>query len=518
MYGCSACGLTTAIPFAKPGGVMRMLAVVLLLWIQVAQAQSDLRWEAETLLASGTGVFLAFNNTAVAARDAQGRAMAVWADGSAPVLGRQGSNSIWSNTALPKLSASALARKPSVNWAGSQPIVAWTENTGATTRVVATRSVDGGVNWQPPIELASGNLETPVSLSAFSRSDGSLGAAIAWYDTDANTVYSRGWRGNTWAAYDWSEAVALTRAGGQGHDVSLGGRMDTVWAAWEDNRSGSKELWLNRSTDGGLSWEQDRRLPRQDGGSASGQDPSLALSANGSIHLAYQISGKVYLAVSTDGGASFAAPRTLGNGLFGHASANGYSSLAFSWEDFTGDLYDDSIKRVGLSVSLDHLASVTGPYAMPQSDQTVSVVQGAVVVSADWLDVLWIDVSDPNGNRVLKHRAARIEAAQFAAAVSGSRERQSIDVLWRIAHADLGQPGSGYLAANAGANWWLYDGSTWRLWSGGPLPAVASGSLNHGQLAVLSNADVTGLTGVRLYAAYQREGGALVFQQILVFP
>ena len=95
----------------------------------------------------------------------------------------------------------------------------------------------------------------------------------------------------------------------------------------------------------------------------------------------------------------------VGSGLFAHAAANTRGSVAFTWESFTGaNAFVDSAKTVGNTISLDGLATLVGPNAMPDSATTFSAVQAAVVVSHDRVDVFWIDVAT-SGQRLLKWRS-----------------------------------------------------------------------------------------------------------------
>ena len=489
------------------------LGAVLGLFISLSGHASGISWGTEETLASGSDVYLAFNNAVVASRDAQGRLFAVWADGGQPKFGRQ-EDGTWSISDLPRFSPRASADKPTLALLADQHVIVWAETGAGGTHIVATRSTDGGTSWTPPLELASGHLESSVTLHAASRSDGSASVVVAWYDIAANTVYSRTWRGTAWEAAGWTSGRALTSAGGMGHDVALGGRGDQTFAVWEDSRSGVKEIWMIRSNDGGLDWETDYRMTRSDAGSVRGEDPSISVAADGTIYLGYQSAGRIYLATSLDGGTQFAAPLQLGSGLFAHVAVNAYGGLAVSWESFSGSAFDDSKKHYGLALSIDGLATLDSPHALPGSEATTHVVQGVVVFGDDWVDCVWIDVSDASGKRVLKPRAGRIDVAQFGASVEGERNSQSVTANWKIAPADYGGTGDRYLAATLGGAWWMHDGTTWRAWSGGDLPALTSGSLADASFPAASRADLRSLAGLELYAGYRRDGGPLVYRLI----
>jgi hypothetical protein len=78
-----------------------------------------------------------------------------------------------------------------------------------------------------------------------------------------------------------------------------------------------------------------------------------------------------------------------------------------AWEHFIGPAVNDDEKTLGLAVSLDDLATVTGPHALPGSATVTSVVQPSVTVSESFIDVVWIDVSDAD-MWVLRHQSGRL--------------------------------------------------------------------------------------------------------------
>lgn len=93
----------------------------------------------------------------------------------------------------------------------------------------------------------------------------------------------------------------------------------TLVAAWTEYEG---TLWVSRSTDGGRSFSLPLRVAGSEAEPARG--PDLALGADGAAYLAWTVGedpgADLRLAASTDGGASFGAPRVLFPGP-GHADA-----------------------------------------------------------------------------------------------------------------------------------------------------------------------------------------------------
>ena len=151
------------------------------------------------------------------------------------------------------------------------------------------------------------------------------------------------------------------------------------------------------------------RLPQSLAGNASprGGDPSVAIGANNTVWVAWQNLSQVYASRSSNGGQSYGDVKPLGPGLFAHVAVGDGDAVAVAWEHFANaSLFDDSGKSVGLGLSLDGLATIDGPHAMPGSETELRRVQGAVIMSGKRLDVFWIDLSA--GTRTLTWRGATL--------------------------------------------------------------------------------------------------------------
>jgi hypothetical protein len=353
------------------------------------------------------GAYLAFNNTSVALRDATGALHLVWDDTQQGYHGRH-DGSTWQVQPLPKVGTGRVSKVSLAALTDGELVAAWSEDDRGQRSVVVARTEDLRSRWTTPLVLATGTFDAPVALHVYRRSDASDGVAVAWMDTANNRLQVRAWAGMGWASTDWSPAVSPAAATAQPHDVALAGRGARVWALWEDQRAGGPtEIYLSHSDDGGVTWHPDQRLPLASG-SAGGGDPSAVVLADGTLLVAWQSQGRVQYARSTTTEATaFGAPVVLGQGLFPHIAMHPRGQVAFTWEHFTGGAFDDTGKSVGNSLSLDDLATLDGPHAMPGSAEVKAAVQAAVCATHDRIDVFWIDVST-TGQRVLKWRSGRM--------------------------------------------------------------------------------------------------------------
>ncbi len=85
----------------------------------------------------------------------------------------------------------------------------------------------------------------------------------------------------------------------------------TIYIAWQDDRRGHSDIWMARSTDGGLTWVEPAGNPiNDDAGSAAHMNPALAADAAGNIYVAWQDrrhgNDDIYFSKSINGGNSWA--------------------------------------------------------------------------------------------------------------------------------------------------------------------------------------------------------------------
>lgn len=92
--------------------------------------------------------------------------------------------------------------------------------------------------------------------------------------------------------------------------------------------------------------------------------------------------------------------------------------------------------------------------------------------------------------------------AQILGSTSGTSTALSLTAQLTIAQADAGASGYYYLFAYLAGQWFVNNGTTWNAWTGGTVPTYASGSLTDRSIAVLNGFNMTGLSGLTVYAGY----------------
>lgn len=183
-------------------------------------------------------------------------------------------------------------------WAGIAPALA-----------AASLAAQG---WEPDRRLTRNDAASQTSIN-FARSiaaDARGRVHVAWADErDGNReiYYQRSIDGGV----SWGPPARLTVDSAFSNNPSIGAQGDALHLAWWDTRNGGHQIYYKRSLNGGATWETDRQVVASPGG---GAHPSLAVAGD-RVHIAY-VDGRdgqseVYYARSLDRGATWAVPVRL---------------------------------------------------------------------------------------------------------------------------------------------------------------------------------------------------------------
>ena len=211
------------------------------------------------------------------------------------------------------------------------------------TDVWLQASLDGGLTWRPKdlqVNAVTGFAEQPVLAT-----DDAGRAFVAWRDR----------RSGKWAVYADVFDVATGKLGGN-HAVSGGQAAQeiaiaadaggpNVYVAWTDLRAATRAIRLNRSTNGGSSYQPDGQVVNVDSTFADASAPALASRA-GFVAVAWEDTrsglSDVRVNTSMDAGATWRAASSLAdrggkpgaNGATGPRIALGASDrVLVAWED-----------------------------------------------------------------------------------------------------------------------------------------------------------------------------------------
>jgi hypothetical protein len=178
----------------------------------------------------------------------------------------------------------------------------WTDNRdGASNEIYYKQSTDGGLNWGSEIRISNNIYSSRMPSISVS---GSV-VIIVWSDK-RDGIYDNNYeiycKHSNDGGISWSSEKRLTNdpALSESPTVSAYGKL--IFVIWDDNREQGKiKTYYKRSTDGGISWENDTKLTDEPGGG-----PSVSISGS-YVHVVWNALGKTYYKQSIDEGLTWKA-------------------------------------------------------------------------------------------------------------------------------------------------------------------------------------------------------------------
>jgi BNR repeat-like domain len=218
----------------------------------------------------------------------------------------------------------------------------WNDTTDGFPEIYYKKSQNGGSTWTIDKRLtwADGYCMTPdiaVDLSA--------NIHVVWMDNTPGNfdIY---YRGSTDGGATWSIKKRLTwNSGDSGIPVIAVDSLGNLHVVWQDNTSGSFEIYYRKSTDGGANWTSTKRLTWNSGDSGI---PVIAADSSGHLHVLWYDTTpgneEIYYKQSTDGGANWTASKritwTSGNSSAPTLSSGPGDNLHVVWHDRTPGNFD----------------------------------------------------------------------------------------------------------------------------------------------------------------------------------
>jgi hypothetical protein len=218
------------------------------------------QWESDVRLTNNSSMSWTTNlNTKCIAAGAGGLLHVVWRDhrdGNAEIYYKRSTDggTVWEQD-VRLTNNSSSSSSPSVSAYGNFVHVVWVDNRDGNNEIYYKRSTNGGLNWENDFRLTNDGANSEYPLVDASG----LNVNIVWTDErDGNReIY---FKRSTNSGANWENDVRLT------FDVSLSRNPfvsiynNFVNVSWWDNRDGNAEIYYKRSTNNGLTWENDFRL------------------------------------------------------------------------------------------------------------------------------------------------------------------------------------------------------------------------------------------------------------------
>ena len=260
---------------------------------------------------------------------------------------------------------SALSLFPAMVSNGQKLFVTWYDQRNGELDVFFNRSLDGGDTWlSSDIRLDSGSAGTAGSLLPQICTGGNA-VYVAWHDRrngKDDVYFNRSLdNGATWLASD-IRINTNSPGGSNSRNVSLCCDGVRVYIAWQDDRSGTWDIYASRSLDNGATWLGSDLRVDGDTTSASQRFPALGCNGN-NVFCTWNDtrSGGTGIRIkrSLDGGASWETTETV----LDDADAAGIPRIAVSgqnihvvWGDVRSDFPEIRYNR-STNTGVDWLAS-----------------------------------------------------------------------------------------------------------------------------------------------------------------
>jgi hypothetical protein len=218
---------------------------------------------------------------------------------------------------------SVITPKAKVATALDDVFVVWRDERNGSPDIYFNRSTDRGSTWLPvDVRLdtdpaGASASEDPVLVANDSE------VLVAWTDDRAGEprpYFNRSSDGGvTWLATD----LPISSEAGASSSLQLAAVGSDVYALWIDDRNGGADVYFNRSSDGGLTWQPvDLRLSL----SPDASEAQLAVSGSW-VYAAWAASDCVLFAAAGDSGVTWSQEREID--LFGWP-LTGYPRMAVS--------------------------------------------------------------------------------------------------------------------------------------------------------------------------------------------
>lgn len=263
---------------------------------------------------------------------------------------------------------------PVVYAAGSTVCVVWADTRNGSADIYGNRSLDGGATWLPTaVRIDAGDVAgSSISLAPRVAGDGNT-VHVVWEDArggNRDVYYNRsGDGGATWlpAAVRLDHAPAPAFA----TDPRLACEGTQLNVVWVDDRNGLTDIYANRSLDGGTSWlSTDGRLDTDAPGGGGSTKPRVVASG-AAVYVAWEdyrtfVQPQIFFRRSIDGGTSWLGSDRLVN----TSTASCYS-------------FDPSLAAHGSLVCIAWDAQVCGGGGMSDIYGNRSLDGGATWLPAD---------------------------------------------------------------------------------------------------------------------------------------
>lgn len=276
--------------------------------------------------------------------------------------------------------------------------VVWSDDTPGNKAIYYRKSPDGGTTWSAAKRLtwSSGDSGWPDMAI-----DSGGAIHIVWNDNASGSTeifYKQSTNGGA----AWSPAKRLTwTSGGSGAQAIAGGSGNDLHVAWEDYTPGNQEIYHLKSSDGGTNWSTPRRITWTP---TKSYNPAVALDSGNAVHVVWEDSmagnSEIYYKRSTNGGTTWGAAQRL-------TWTPGYSSNSIIGTDSSGVIHFVWYDEASGDFEIYHKRSTNGgttwsPRQRLTWNSGISSFPALALDSSDSIHLVWTD--DTPGNAEIYYK------------------------------------------------------------------------------------------------------------------
>ncbi|HWP41701.1 MAG TPA: exo-alpha-sialidase [Blastocatellia bacterium] len=160
--------------------------------------------------------------------------------------------------------------------------VAWEDTAMGESAIMFSRSTDGGQSFSQPLRVSTG---AGRATEAHIRVDSSDNIHVVWVDEsegDAQAFYSR----STDGGLTFSDPINLSnRPGREIHKPFLATDGARIFVAYHEEAGGNRQVYLVRSTDGGLSFSNPVQVSQANTSNGRAHSPAMIVDGKGTLHI-----------------------------------------------------------------------------------------------------------------------------------------------------------------------------------------------------------------------------------------
>ena len=232
---------------------------------------------------------------------------------------------------------------PQIESEGNRTFVVWQDNTTGNNEIYLKRSTDGGVSFDAKKNMSNnaGDSQFPQIESEGNRT------FVVWQDntTGNNEIYLKR---STDGGVSFDAKKNMSNNAGDSQFPQIESEGNRTFVVWQDNTTGNNEIYLKRSTDGGVSFDAKKNMSNNAGDS---QFPQIESEGNRTF-VVWQDNttgnNEIYLKRSTDGGVRFVAKKNMSNNAgdsqFPQIESEGNRTFVV-WQDNTTGNNEIYLKR-----------------------------------------------------------------------------------------------------------------------------------------------------------------------------